>query len=88
MKKLTLLLSLAVAKNIGKNGPMASSLSRDLPEIEDALHLVQQAAALCNQFYFDFHGITDSALISNTYIAAGQQGMVIFNYDNNLHTKN
>ena len=81
--KLTFLMSLAVAKNIGKHGWHANSLPRDLPEIEDALHLVQQAAALCNQFYLDFHGITDSALISNTYIAAGQQGMVRVYYDNN-----
>ena len=81
--KLTFLMSLVVAKNLGKHGRNANSLPRDLPEIEDALHLVQQAAALCNQFYFDFHGITDSALISNTYIAAGQQGMVRVYYDNN-----
>ena len=51
-----------------------------LPEnIEHILNLVQQAAELCNQFFNDFHDIEDTSLVSNSYIAAGQQGMVRLN---------
>ena len=56
------------------------SSQKALPEnIEHVLNLVQQATELCNQFYYDFHEIEDTTLISNSYIAAGQQGMVRLN---------
>ena len=56
------------------------SFQNALPEnIEHILNLVQQAAELCKQFYNDFHDIEDTTLVSNSYIAAGQQGMVRLN---------
>ena len=35
-----------------------------------------QALELCQQYYQDFHGVGDIAMIKNTFVAAGGQGQV------------
>ena len=35
-----------------------------------------QALELCHQYYQDFHGVFDTSMIKNTFIAAGGQGQV------------
>lgn len=57
----------------------------DIPELPDyyppefillVLRVVNQSNELCDRYYQEFHNVTDLSLISNTYIAAGGQGMV------------
>ena len=35
-----------------------------------------QALELCQQYHQDFHGVFDTSMIKNTFIAAGGQGQV------------
>jgi len=46
------------------------------PEWQKLIELrYEQSMKLCNQFYQEFHNVTDLAKIHNSYIANGAQGL-------------
>ena len=40
------------------------------------IKVVRQSNELCDRYYQEFHNVTDLSLVSNSYVAAGGQGMV------------
>ena len=57
----------------------------DIPDLPDfyppefiifVIKVVRQSNELCDRYYQEFHNVSDLSLVSNSYVAAGGQGMV------------